>query len=128
MKHPSFFITIFALAAILSGLVYSCNRDNQHQEPSEIAISRSLERAIELGEMYLRNKDLLSNIAMTEGTDAAIRKDEDLRLHDTFESFWAEMDYADSLCARVDSTKRDSVIAHLMPLIDRLQTLVNEFN
>lgn len=128
MKRNPFFITILVFSAVISGLVFSCNRDYRHQVPGEIAISRSLERAIELAEVYIRDRDLLSNIAMPEGTEAAIRKDEDIRLHDTYESFWAEMDYADSLCARVDSTKRDSVIAHLKPLIDRLQTLVNEFN
>ena len=120
MKTNTFFLFMVALFAMSCG---------PRQGGDEIAISRSLERAIELGEKILAEKQLIENVAMTQGTDAAVALHDSIKHSKHLDDFWEELRENERLCEQVtDSLRQKEIIKHLMPLAERLNVIVNEIN
>lgn len=120
MKRIAVLLSIIVLFAISCG---------PRQRSDEIAISRSLERAIELGEKILAKKQLIENVAMTQGTDAALALHDSLQYRKHIEDFWEELRENERLCEQVtDSLRQKEIIGHLMPLAERLNEVTNEIN
>lgn len=118
-----------SVIVILFTTVLLASSCESRQGSDEIAISRSLERAIELGEKILAEKQLIENVAMTQGTDAAVALHDSLRYRKHIEDFWEEIRENEILCEKVtDSLHRKEIIEHLMPMAERLNEIVNEIN
>lgn len=117
-------VIVILFTAVL--LASSCG---SRQGSDEIAISRSLERAIELGEKILAEKQLIESVAMTQGTDAAVALHDSLQHRKHLYDFWEELRENERLCEQVtDSLRQKEIIKHLMPLAERLNVIVNEIN
>lgn len=117
-------IVVFLFTVVLFAI--SCG---PRQGSEEIAISRSLERAIELGEKIIAEKQLTENVAMTQGTDAAVALHDSLQHRKHIDDFWKELRENERLCEQVtDSLRQKEIIDHLMPLAERLNVLVNEIS
>ena len=109
-------------------LLLSCGQSGLHERGcSESAISRLLERAIEVGEKYLADDDLIENIALTEGTDAAVKLYEELHHHEDYAAFWECLKQADSICSQIpDSLSRQVIVTHMKLFISRIATLAED--
>ena len=102
-------------------LVLSCGHNNPHEGYEEIAISRCLEQAIEIGEKYLEERALIENIALTEGTEAAVKVYDEHNNRANYEAFWDYLKKADSISRQVqDTLKQQEIISHLTPYINRI--------
>lgn len=108
-------------------LLLSCGRTDLHEGSEEIAISRTLEQAIENGEKYLSDRELIENVAWTEGTDAACKLYDELHHRANYEAFWECLETADSIWRQVqDSLKRQEIVSHIMPYVDRIIILADD--
>jgi len=108
-------------------LLLSCGCKTPHEGYGELALSRCLEQAIESGEKVLSQRALIENVALTEGLDAAIRLQDELHYRANYDAFWDLLDEAEGLSGReCDSLKRQEIIAHLRPYINRIIELEDE--
>lgn len=108
-------------------LLLSCGHTNLHGGYEEIAISRCLEQAIEIGERYLEERTLIENIALTEGTAAAVKVNDELHHREKYEAFWNYLYKADRISRQVkDTLKQQQIIAHLTPYINRIIILEDQ--
>lgn len=112
------------LFIICSLLLLSCGHDSPHGRDAEIAISRSLERAIELGEKYIADRELIENVALTEGTEAAAKRSDELKHRANYEAFQACLEESDSIWRDVpDTLERRVIRSRMMPYIERLMEI-----
>lgn len=108
-------------------LLLSCGHTNPHGGYEEIAISRCLEKAIETGERYLEERALIENIALTEGTAAAVKVYDELHHREKYEAFWNYLYEADHISRQVrDTLKQKQIISHLTPYINRIIILEDQ--
>jgi len=108
-------------------LLLSCGHRKPHEGYGALALSRCLEQAIESGEKALSQRELIENVALTEGPDAAIKLQEELHYRANYEAFWDLLDEADRISGQVsDSLERQDIIAHLRPYINRIIELEDE--
>lgn len=108
-------------------ILLSCCKNTDAQSVLEISISRKLEQAIEVGEKYLSDRELIRNIALTEGTDKAVKVFDELNHRADYEAFWARLEDADSLSRQItDTLQQQAVASRLMPYIERIITLADE--
>ena len=121
MKRTIIFITIAALC--LSG----CNQEVQRGKAEEIAISRALEQAIDLSEKIISEDELIENVALTQGTDAALKLHDSIGYRDHVNLLWEEVGQIEKLCNQVtDTLVRKEIIAHLYPYAARLDELLEQ--
>ena len=117
-------------AFLLSSCVFlllSCGHKDPHEGSAEIAISRALERAIEMGEKYVADRELIENVALTEGTDAACKLYDELHHRANYEAFWDYLEEVDRIWWQIpDSLKRQEIVSHMMPYVDRIITLAED--
>jgi hypothetical protein len=112
---------------LLGFLLLSCGHESPYGRNAEITISRSLERAIELGEKYLADRELIENVARTEGTEAAARRYDELNHRANYEEFWACLEESDSIWRDVpDTLERRVIRAKMMPYLERLTEMADE--
>ena len=113
---------------ILCGfLLLSCGHESPHGRDAEIAISRSLERAVELGEKYLADRELIENVALTEGTEAAAKRSDELNHRANYEAFLTCLEESDSIWRDVpDTLERRVIRAKMMPYLERLMEMADE--
>lgn len=106
-------------------LLLSCCKNTDSQSVLEKSISRRLEQAIEAGEKYLSDDELIRNIAFTEGTDKAVKVYDELNHRADYEAFWTRIKEADSLSRQItDTLEQQAAISRMMPYIERIQTLI----
>lgn len=118
-----FILVLFITASTLPG----CATDCTHIEEKELAASRYLEKAIEVGERAVEEQELIQHVAMTEGTDAAVKLNEELRHHDYYEQFWKLLKQADSVWMTIpDTTGQAAVRSHLMPYVEHIMDIAEE--
>ncbi len=117
-------------AFLLSSCVFlllSCGHKDPHEGSSEIAISRALERAIEMGEKYVADRELIENVALTKGTDAACKLYDELHHRANYEAFWNYLEEADRIWWQIpDSLRRQEVVTHMMSYVNRIITLAED--
>lgn len=121
--------TTHIVAIILLGICMfsGCNHVRSTPEGCEIAISRCLEKAIEIGERYLEERALIENIALTEGTPAAVKVYDELHHREKYEAFWNYLDEAENISKQVkDTLKQQQIISHLTPYINRIIILEDQ--
>ena len=105
-------------------LLLSCGHNNPHEGYEEIVLSRCLEHAVELGEKYLEERDLIENIAITEGTEAAVKVYDELNPRAKYEAFWDCLEEAGRISQHVqDTLRQQEIIRNLKPYLDRLITI-----
>lgn len=120
MEKSCLFITIILL-------LLSCGRNDPHEGSAEISISRALEQAIEIGEKYIADRELIENVALTEGTDAACKLYDELHHRANYEAFWDYLEEADRIWWQIpDSIRRQVIVTHMMPYVNWLITLSEE--
>ena len=118
---------VLALISPFLCICFSCGHKDLHEGSAEIAISRTLERAIEMGEKYVADRELIENVALTEGTDAACKLYDELHHRANYEAFWDYLEEADRIWRQIpDSTRRQEFVTHVMPYVNRLITLSEE--
>ena len=117
-------------AFLLSSCVFlllSCGHKDPHERSAEIAISRALEQAIEMGEKYVAERELIENVALTEGTDAACKLNDELHHRANYEAIWKYLEEANRIWQQVpDSLKRQEIVTHMMPYVNRIITLTED--
>lgn len=117
--------TILLISAC--GILLSCCKNTGAQSKLENSISRHLEQAIEVGEKYISDDELIRNIALTEGTDKAVKVYDELNHRADYEAFWARIEEADSLSRQItDTLQQQAVASRLMPYIERIIILADE--
>ena len=107
-------------------LLSACFQEHDEQQETAFRISCLLEQAIEIGEKYLSDKDMIEQIALAEGTDAAVKVYDAIHHRANYEAFWACLDEAADLCRQVtDSAELAVIRIRVMPYIDRLDYLTD---
>ena len=92
-----------------------------------MAISRAMERAIELGENIISEKELIENVALTQGTDVAVKLHDSIGHRDHINAFWEKVRQVEELCNEVtDTLARKEIIAHLYPYAEKLESIIDE--
>ncbi|MBQ9311274.1 MAG: hypothetical protein IJ222_10510 [Bacteroidales bacterium] len=105
----------------------ACHQNARHYKAEEIAISRAMEQAIELGEKIVSEKELIENVALTQGTEAAVRFYDSIGHRDNIELFWVRIRQLEELCNHVaDTLAQKKISAHLYPYATRLDELMNQ--
>ena len=124
MKPSSrFILVLFITACTLPGCATYVTRI----EGKELAASCFLERAIEVGEKAVEEQGLIQHVAMTEGTYAALKLNDELRHHDHYEQFWELLKQADSVWKTIpDTTDQIAVRAHLTPYVEHIMDIAEE--
>lgn len=124
MKSLSVIIQVIILATCtLTGCV-SASTDSREKE---FAISRYLERAIEVGEKAIEEQELIQHVAMTEGTNAAMMLNDEIHHHDHYEQFGTLLKQADSVWKTIpDTTDQIAVRSHLMPYVEHIREIAEE--
>lgn len=114
---------------VLLSVVLLCGCIPQKVGPSatEERIVRCLEQAIEIGEKYLSDDDMIGQIALAQGTDAAMKVYDEIHHREHFEAFWHLIDEAAALAVQItDPTELDCLRNRVLPYIDRLDYLTDE--
>ena len=123
MKAQTAIVPLFILAAsILTG----CGPDRDCDRTRELAVTRYLERAIEVGERALEEQRIIEHIALTEGTDAALDLKEELHHQEHYLEFWDLLKSADSVWREIpDSLEREAVLGHMKAYIAPILTITD---
>lgn len=108
-------------------LLASCCSRSHNGKIEEITLSRALEKTIEVGEQVISERALIDNVALTEGTAAAVKLELELHHRQNYNEFWSHLDYTNELCCRIDSTRREAVIEQITPYLRRLETILEDF-
>lgn len=107
-------------------LISACFPEHDEQQETALHISCLLEQAIEIGEKYLSDSDMIEQIALAEGMDAAVKVYDAIHHRANYEAFWACLDEAADLCRQVtDSAELAVIRIRVMPYIDRLDYLTD---
>ncbi len=107
-------------------LLSACIQEHDERQETALQISCLLEQAIEIGEKYLSDSDMIEQIALAEGTDAAVKVYDAIHHRANYEAFWACLDEAADLCRQVtDSAELAAIRIRVMPYIDRLDYLTD---
>lgn len=115
--------------ALYALLLLSCGQGRPQGKDRDITISRLLEQAIEVGERYLSDRELIENVALTEGPDAALKLHDELRQAANYEAFWAFLKESDSIWMEVpDSAGREAIRSTMMPYLNHIVNLAEEIN
>lgn len=116
---------LFVAMAVL--LLPGCRKSTPRPYQNEIAISRALERAIELSEKIISEDELIENVALTQGTDAALKLHDSIGYRDHVNLLWEEVGQIEKLCNQVtDTLARKEIFAHLYPYAARLDELLDQ--
>ena len=114
---------------MLSFLLLSCGHPRLREKDREIALSRKLEQAIELGDKYLAESELIDNVARTEGVNSAVKLSDELQHHAKLDAFWNSLQEADGLWRTIpDTAEQRAVLSRLRPYIDHLITITGQIN
>lgn len=114
---------------LYSLLLLSCGQGCPQGKDREITVSRMLEQAIEVGERYLSDRELIDNVALTEGPDAALRLHDELHQIENYEAFWSLLEESDSIWREVpDSVEREAIRTRMMPYLNHIVNLAEEIN
>lgn len=117
-------IVLIFTACSLSGCATTDDMDIRQKE---LAVSRYLERAIEVGEKAVEEQEFIQHVAMTEGTDAAVKLNDELRHHDHYEQFWNLLKQSDSVWRTIPDTTEQAVVrSHLMPYVEHIMNIAEE--
>lgn len=122
------FLSGIPIALILTSCTLpGCATDDAGIRGKELAVSRYLEQAIEVGEKAVEEQDLIRHVALTEGTDAALRLKDELHHHDHYEQFWMLLKQSDSVWMTIpDTTEQAAVRSHLMPYVEHIMEIAEE--
>lgn len=102
-----------------------CKRNVSELSETGVAITRCLEEAIEIGEKVISERDLIEQTAISEGTEVAVRLQDNLQYRKGVDEFWAKLEEADMLTKEVtDSLERQVIIDHIKPYVDKLNNLM----
>ncbi len=124
MKPLSVIILVFILATCtLTGCV-SAPTDYREKE---LAMSRYLERAIEVGEKAIEEQELVQHVALAEGTHAAVKLNDEIHRHDHYEQFGTFLKQADSVWETIpDTSVQIAVRSHLMPYVEHIMEITEK--
>ena len=113
---------------VLCGLLLlSCGHNSPQGGKEEIAISRLLEKAIEIGDKYITDRYLIENIALTEGTAAAAKRSDELNHRADYDTFWANLEESDRIWREIpDTLEKERIRSRMMPYLYRLREMVDE--
>ena len=115
--------------AILPLLLFSCTHSRMQEKDKGIAISRKLEQAIEYGETYISERELIREAGRTEGTDAALKLFNELNHHTNYEAFRNCVKESDSIWREIpDSAEQQAVRSRMMPYLKRIIAIEEEIN
>ena len=114
------------LTAISLLVLVSCGQNPQNGRAEEITLIRALEKAIETGDLIIRERELLENVALTEGTPAAVKLECELNHRHHYNEFKAQLEHTNELCNQIDSSRLEAVIEQIIPYIVRLEAIVSE--
>lgn len=110
-------------------LLGSCGRVSAGGKDAEIAISRKLERAIEIGEKYLSDRELIEDVARTEGRDAALKLFDELHHGENYESFRICLKESDSIWREIpDTVEQKAILSRMMPYLRRIIAIEEEID
>lgn len=116
----------YILITISLLVLAACGQNKQNGRVEEIKLICALEKAIETGELIIRERELIENIAITEGTPAAVRLECELHHRHHYNEFWTQLEYTNELCCQIDSSRREAVIEQIIPYICRLEAIASE--
>lgn len=90
----------------------------------EARISRLLERAVEVGDRYLDESELLDNVEMTVGADAALRMRDDLGHRERYDLFRSCLEEYDRVLGQIpDTLERQRIRARMKPYLDHIAAI-----
>lgn len=110
-------------------LLLSWGHSCQQKEYKGITITRKLEEAIELGEKYLEECQLIESVARTEGKDAAQELLKDLHHLEHHDGFWNCLEESDSLLRTIpDTAEQNALHSRMRPYLEHLIPIIDEIN
>lgn len=122
MKREGF-ISLFISFLLLA----SCTSSGSKGKDTETAISLLLERTIEIGEKYCAEQELIENVALTEGMDAAIRLSKKLHHQKNYDAFRNSLKETYSLLQQIpDTLERQVVLLKMKPYLNRLDEITTD--
>ena len=93
----------------------------------DVRISRLLERAVEVGDRYLDESELLDNVAIADGAEAALKLREELGHREKYELFRSCLeDYECTLRQIPDTLEQRRIRTRMKPYLDHIATIQDQ--
>lgn len=113
-------LTAFFLLSLLS-----CVASGSYKG-EETRISRLLERAVEVGDRYIDECELLDNVAIAGGAEAALKLREELGHREKYELFRSCLeDYESTLGQIPDTLEQRRIRTRMKPYLDHIATIMD---